>query len=133
MPRGVYQRKKEGAEAPSVFSTPERIEPVANAALDQNTAPAPAPVKTIKMELLRNYVPRKLISIVGYLRPEKKVKSAGGQITVVQNEEWIAGEMRPHELSGVGFPNKIWAGTVIEVPEDEGRTMRANKIAEVYI
>ena len=106
---------------------------MANAALDQTVTPAPEPIKTIKMELLRNYVPRKLISIVGYLRPEKKVKSAGGQTVVIQSEEWIPGEMKPHELAGVGYPNKIWAGTVIEVPEDEGRVMRANKIAEVYL
>ena len=116
---------------------------MAQAALVQNTDPAPAPVvaappapepiKTVKMELVRHYVPKHLVSIVGHTKPEKKVKNAAGQITILQKEEWVPGEMMPHELAGVGYAKKIWAGTVIEVPEDEGRQMRANKIAEVYL
>ena len=116
---------------------------MAQAALVQNTDPAPAPVvaappapepiKTVKMELVRNYVPRKLVSIVGYKKPEKSVKNAAGQVIVLQKEEWVDGEMKPHDMAGVGYTKKIWAGTVIEVPEDEGRQMRANKIAEVYL
>ena len=40
----------------------------------------------------------------------------------------------PHNLiSIVGYENKIWAKTVIEVPEDEAKVMRQKGIAEAYL
>lgn len=95
-------------------------------------AAAPEP-KLIKMELVRHYVPKHGIRIVGHQRPERKAKNAAGQEVVVQEAAFIEGEMKPAAYPGVGFPNKIWAGTVIEVPEDEAREMRAKKIAEAYL
>lgn len=98
-----------------------------------NTAAEAAPIKTVKMELKRHYVPHKLVSIIGYQRPEKRAKTAAGTEIITQTAAFIEGEMMPAAYPGVGFPNKIWAGTVIEVPEDEARDMRAKKIAEAYL
>ncbi len=104
---------------------------MAQAAL--NEAAEPAPVKTVKMELKRHYVPHKLISIVGHQRPERKVKNAAGEMVVATEAKFIDGVMYPPVFAGVGYDNKIWAGTVIEVPEDEGKTMRQKGIGEVYL
>lgn len=93
----------------------------------------PAP-KLVKMELKRHYVPKKQPpNIVGWNRPERRVKDAAGRETVVQEGGFVPGEMCPPPQPGVGYPNKVWAGTVIEVPEDEARTMRTHKIAEAWI
>lgn len=91
------------------------------------------PVKGVKMELLRNYVPRNLISIVGWQKPAIMQKTAGGEMKEIEPAEWRAGEPKPPKYAGTGFINKLWAGTVIEVPEDEARDMRKAKIAEAYI
>lgn len=99
------------------------------------TTPAPAPVaeKAVKMELTHNYVPLKLISIVGYQKPAVTRKNAAGQMIEVEPAEFIEGQMKPPVYPGTGFPNKIWAGTVIEVPEAEAKVMRQRKIAEAYL
>lgn len=109
------------------------------------TAEAPAPVKTIKMELKRNYVPNKLVSVVGYQRPAKIVKDAAGTMREVEPAAFIDGEVFPPVFPGVGFgaifdedgnktrEQKVWAGTVIEVPEDEAKIMRRLGIAEAYL
>lgn len=89
--------------------------------------------KAVKMELKRHYVPHKLISIVGYQRPAKVVKNAAGEMKEVEPAKFIEGEVYPAIFPGVGFENKIWAGTVIEVPEDEAKTMRQKSIGEVYL
>lgn len=89
--------------------------------------------KTVKMELKRHYVPHELISIVGHQRPERKVKNAAGEMVVATESKFIEGEKFPPVYPGVGFDNKIWAGTVIEVPEEEARMMRQKGIAEAYI
>lgn len=59
--------------------------------------------KMITMTLKRHYVPK-------------------GEYEVISRAE--------HEQPGVGYPNKLWAGSVIKVPEDEARDMRAKEIAE---
>lgn len=95
-----------------------------------NTATA---TKLVAMELKRHYVPQGEIKIVGHLRPAKVVKDAAGHEVEVAPETFIEGEMYPSVYGGVGFANKVWAGTVIEVPEDEAKTMRKLGIAEAYI
>ncbi len=92
-----------------------------------------APTKTVKMELKRHYVPHNLISIVGYERPARFTKNAAGEMKEVEAAAFIEGEMFPPIFAGVGYDNKIWAKTVIEVPEDEGKTMRRLGIAEQYL
>lgn len=95
--------------------------------------PTTEPAKTVKMELVRHYVPKNLISIVGWQKPAVMRKNAAGEMKEIEPAEWREGEMKPPHFAGTGFPNKIWAGTVIEVPEDEARDMRKLKIAEAYI
>lgn len=95
--------------------------------------PAPQPRTGVKMELNRNYVPKDLIRIVGHQKPAVLRKNAAGDMREEEPAEWRAGEMKPPVYPGTGFPNKIWAGTVIEVPEAEAQEMRAKKIASVYI
>ncbi|RYY67719.1 MAG: hypothetical protein EOO12_00235 [Chitinophagaceae bacterium] len=98
-----------------------------------NDAPTTAPVKTVKMELKRNYVPHKLVSIVGYERPARFVKNAAGELKEAEPAAFIDGEMFPPLFAGVGYDGKIWAKTVIEVPEDEAKVMRQKGIAEAYL
>lgn len=94
------------------------------------TAPAP---KMVAMELKRHYVPHKLGRIVGYQKEARIVKNAAGEKVEVEPARFVEGEVFPPIFAGVGFDNKIWAGTVIEVPEDEAKTMRAKGIAEAYL
>jgi hypothetical protein len=103
---------------------------VADATPNQNNS---APVKGVKMELKRNYVPKQLLSIVGWQKPAVLQKTAGGEMKEVEPAEWKPGEIKPPVFAGTGFPNKIWAGTVIEVPEAEAREMRQKQIAEAFI
>lgn len=103
---------------------------MASAAPTTNTAVEPKPVA---MELLKNYVPVELLRVVGYKKEAVQRKNAAGQMVVVEPEEFIAGEMKPSVYPGTGFPNKIWAGTVIEVPEPEAKIMRQKRIAEAYL
>lgn len=87
-------------------------------------------VKMVAMELLRNYRPAGVFEIVGYVRPAVIRKDAAGREYEAQPAEFVAGEMAPPPQAGVGTSGKIWARTIIRVPHDEGRTMRANGIAE---
>lgn len=89
--------------------------------------------KTVAMELKRHYVPVNLQRIVGYQRPARIVKNAAGEKVEVEEAKFIEGEMFPPIFPGVGFDGKIWAGTVIEVPEAEAKTMRSKGIAEAYL
>lgn len=112
MPRGVYERK------------PKDQSPMAT-----ETA-APQPSKLFPVLLVKNYKPIGDYEIVGYLKEEVKQKDSAGNWRVVEKEEFIEGEMKPHQSPGVGFPNKIWAGTHIRLPIDEAKTLLAKKIAE---
>jgi hypothetical protein len=92
--------------------------------------PAPPVGKLKAMELKRNYRPVGAFEIVGHTQPEIKRKNAIGVMEVVQKQSFVPGEMAPPPVPGVTFTHKIWAGTVIRVPIDEAKTMRANSIAE---
>ena len=128
MPRGVYERRGGLRAASSISATQKESGPVTQ------VAPTEAPaVKPVKMVLKRHYVPHKLISIVGYERPARFVKNAAGETKEVEPAKFIEGEAFPALFPGVGYDNKIWAKTVIEVPEDEARDMRQKGIAEAYI
>lgn len=83
----------------------------------------------IAMKLERHYVPRGEFEIVGYHKPEVKKKTATGDWKVVEPEEFVEGEACPPPNPGVGYPNKIWASTVIRVPEEEAKTMHRLGIA----
>ena len=111
MPKGVYERKSKEPD----MSPPEA---------------AKHDVKMFPVLLSKNYVPKGEYEIIGYLKAEVKVKDAAGNWKVVEKEEYIKGEMKPHATPGVGFPGKIWAGTNIALPIDEAKAIIAKKIAE---
>jgi len=121
MPKGVYDRNK---EIPTMASETET-----------------AGVKLFPVLLTKNYVPCGTYEIVGYLKEAVKQKDAAGNWKIIEKEEFIEGEMKPHQSPGVGFGAmvmkdgsmvnaKIWAGTTIKLPIDEAKTVVAKKIAE---
>lgn len=102
---------------------------------------APQPSKLFPVLLTKNYTPIGKYEIVGYLKPEVKRKDSAGNWRVEAKEEFIKGEMKPHESPGVGFGAmemkdgstvnaKIWAGTQIRLPVDEAKNLVAKKLAE---
>lgn len=107
MPRGVYDRS-----------------PTADAVED-----APEPVKMIAMKLERHYRPAKEFEVVGYHKPEVKRKFPDGTMKVVEPAEFIKGEAAPAPFPGVISTGKIWAGTVIKLPEAEAKNIRNLGIA----
>jgi len=119
MPKGVYDRK--GI-------------PMAEATEAQR-------VKLFPVVLTKNHVPASEYEIVGYLKEAVKRKDAAGNWRVIEPEEFIQGEMKPHQSPGVGFGEmimkdgkkinaKIWAGTTIKVPTEEAKYLVSKKIAE---
>lgn len=107
---------------------------------------AGAPKPTMRsMKLLKNYQPAEIIDptdplkkrmlpptyeIVGWHRPEKKAKDSHGVETIVQTAEFINGEAAPPPYPGVGFPNKLWAGTVVKLPLEEAKRLQSLRLAE---
>lgn len=89
-----------------------------------------APAKLVSMKLLRNYVPMGQHQIVGYHKEARVMKNAAGQMIEVEKAEFIPGEAKPPAQAGVGYPNKIWAGTVIKLPADEAKRAYDLKIGE---
>lgn len=105
MPKGVYDRNP-------------KENPMAEAA------------KMFPVLLSKNYAPCGEYQIVGYLKEAVKRKDAAGNWRIVEKEEFIEGEMKPHASPGVGYAGKIWAGTTIRLPVDEAKSVVAKKIAE---
>lgn len=120
MPKGVYERKPKEIPTMASETTPQKLFPVV---------------------LNKNYVPKGAYEIVGYLKDEVKRKNPAGQWVVVEKEEFIEGEMKPHPSPGVGFGEyedangkktnaKIWAGTTIRLPVEEAKHLVSKKIAD---
>lgn len=134
---GRKRNSKGAASAAPSFISPQQQEvgPVSVDAPNVTTPAeqAPEPVKGIQMELVRNYVPVSLLRVVGWKKPALMRKNAAGQMVEVEPEEWMEGQAKPAPYPGAGFDNKLWAGTVIEVPEAEAKRMRTLRIAEAYI
>lgn len=86
--------------------------------------------KLVPVILTKNYAPSGKFEIVGYLKEAVKRKDAAGNWKIIEKEEFIEGEMKPHPSPGVGYPGKVWAGTHIRLPVDEAKTVVAKKIAE---
>lgn len=98
-----------------------------------NAAPNEKPASNeplVSMTLLRHYVPMGDYAIVGHTRPAKKVKNAAGQMVEIEPEAWIEGEAMPPAQAGVGYPNKLWAGTTVRLPKAEAERAYKLKIAE---
>lgn len=109
MPRGVYERKPKESD----MSPPE----------DED-------VKLFPVVLSKNYAPSGKYEIIGYLKEAVKQKDASGNWRVIEPEQFVEGVMKPHPSPGVGFPNKIWAGTHIKLPLEEAKSVVSNKIGE---
>lgn len=95
-----------------------------------NSPDKAAPQKLFPVVLSKNYAPSGQYEIVGYLKDAVKRKDAAGNWKIVEPEEFIKGEMKPHPSPGVGYNGKIWAGTHIGLPVEEAKTVIAKKIAE---
>jgi hypothetical protein len=52
-------------------------------------------------------VPRGTYEIVGYLKEAVKRKDAAGNWKIIEPEEFIEGEMKPHQSPGVGFGEMV--------------------------
>ena len=112
MPKGVYDRKpKEDQMSAEIVAEKQ-------------------PSKLFPVVLNKNYRPRGEYEIVGYLKESVKVKDAAGNWKIVEKEEFIEGEMKPHQTPGVGYPDKIWAGTHIRLPLEEAKHLVAKKLAD---
>lgn len=88
------------------------------------------PSKLFPVLLSKNYVPRGEYEIIGYLKEAVKQKDSAGNWRVIEKEEFIEGEMKPHASPGVGYAGKIWAGTHIKLPVDEAKALISRKAAE---
>lgn len=86
--------------------------------------------KLFPVVLKRHYVPMGRHEIIGHVRPKVEAKNAAGQMVLVTPEEFIHGEGFPPPNPGVGFDNKIWAGTHVRLPIDEAKGLVAKKIAD---
>lgn len=91
---------------------------------------APAAEKLFPVLLTKNCSLIGNYEIVGYLKEAVKRKNAAGTWKIIEPEEFIKGEMKPHTSPGVGFPNKIWAGTTVRLPVAEAKRLIALKAAE---
>ena len=107
-------------------STEISIEPAATIAAIKANKPKMVPVK-----LLRNYRPSGEFEIVGHHRPAVTVRNVAGKDVVITPAEFVKGEVAPPPQAGVGFANKLWAGTVIRIATDEAKTVKANGIGEL--
>lgn len=120
--------------------------------LDTNGADAPPPPKMVRVKLLRNYRPQErpnpayvpspkqdgrylppVFEIVGHWKPAVIVRNKLGKDEELEPAKFIDGEPAPSSKSGVGFADKLWAGTIMRVTSDEAKYMRANGIGEIEI
>lgn len=100
---------------------------------DKFVMPAPNGEKLIKMTLDRHYKPVGFYEVIGYNKEEVVKKRSDGTTIVTERAEFIPDIVKPYPISGVGFQNKIWAGTVLKVQENEAKQMRADRIATYEI
>lgn len=120
MPKGIPNAKP-------LAEQDAELEQMIAAEAEADAAPV---VKMVSMELLRNYRPAGAFEIVGYTQLAVIRKDGAGREYEYEAAKFIAGEMAPPPQAGVGTLGKIWAGTILRVPQDEGRIMRTNNIAE---
>lgn len=117
------------------------------------TAPALAPVipaapKMARVKLLRNYRPFEPLDpadpkkkdrlpptfeIVGHWRPAVVVRNILGKEEVLEPEKFIEGEPAPAPKAGVGYMDKLWAGSIVRFTTDEAKRIKANGIGEIEI
>jgi hypothetical protein len=114
--------------------------------LDTNGPTAPPPPKMVRVKLLRHYRPRELpdpsnkgkylppvFEIVGHWKPAVIVRNKLGKDETLAPETFVEGEPAPSSKVGVGYADKLWAGTIVRVAAEEAKYMRANNIGEIEI
>lgn len=119
------------------------IEPAATTAAIEANKPKMVPVK-----LLRNYRPQEALDpndqakkarlppvyeVVGYWKPAIIVRNKLGKEEELEPAKFIEAEVAPPPQAGVGFDNKLWAGTVVRFTTEEAKYLRANGIGEIEI
>lgn len=102
----------------------------------------PAPVKEaskstpkpkggmVEMVLLKNYRPGGEFEVVGHQTEARLTKSPTGEMIEAEPSRFVAGEIAPAPLPGVGYEGKIWAGTVIRLPREEAMRVYDKGIAK---
>lgn len=131
----------EAGPVTQVAPTEINIMPPATAAAIEANKPKRVPVR-----LLKHYHPSGEYEVLGWHRPEKRKKSAGGIEEIVQKAEFVRdkdddetsatyGKVKPApaEMPGTGTKDKIWASTVIRVSREEAKRMRLNGIGEIEV
>lgn len=121
--------------APNKTSDEIEIMPAATRAAIEANKP-----KTVRMTLLKNYRPGGEFQVLGYNKEPVIRKRPDGKLVEVEPGGFIeemdeSGNIMPApaKLPGTGFPDKLLAGTVINVSSAEAKRMRANGIGEVEI
>jgi hypothetical protein len=114
------------------------------AEMPQLYAAVPAP-KMVTVKLERNYVPLGELDaegkptgvpnhvVTGYWQDEIKRKNPMGQEVIIQPLAFIENQPKPPPQPGVGQADKLWAGTVVKLPVEEAKTLRAKGNASVEI
>ena len=100
----------------------------------------------VRVKLLRNYRPRELpdpankgkylppvFEIVGHWKDAIVVRNKLGKDEELEPAKFIEGEPAPSSKAGVGYADKLWAGTIMRVASDEAKYIRANGIGEIEI
>lgn len=119
------------------------VTPIETAPGNQAPPPAEKKEKLVPITLVRHYVPMgkkdaeghrvDTHEVVGWQRPEKRMKRPDGQMVVVEEAAFIEGEGAPPPQPGVGFAHKLWRGTTIKVPVSEAKEMRKAGIGVIEI
>ena len=104
--------------------------------------------KMVRVKLLRNYRPQEALDptdpkkqrrldpvfeIVGHTKPAVYVRNKLGKDEEISPAVFIEGEPAPAPKAGVGYMDKIWAGTIVRLSVDEAKYVRANGIGEIDI
>ncbi len=143
MPRGKSKRKGAAIEPP--FSIPategnqmepakESVNPVMEAApLPPPPPPKPVGPKMHTVKVLRNIQPIGDYEIVGFHKEAVVRKDTTGRLVEISKAEFVSGEGAPPPYAGVGFKNKIWAGTVIKLNDEETKRFKQAKAVELEI
>ncbi len=131
LPRPVTGQQSAPAVPSSAAPTVSTDEDIEEGAKDAFSLYASVPeVKMRAMQLNRHYRPMGDYEIVGYMQPEITRKGPDGKETILQEAAFIPDVMAPSPMPGVANANKVWATTIIRVPVEEAKRMRANNIAE---
>jgi hypothetical protein len=134
----LYRKLEKATEESAVEIYPQATVEALEAARPKMTA--------VKLE--RHYRPKSdVFEVIGYWQPEIRRKDTTGVERVIQREEFVSKvdyvedsptfgkiKMAPPPQAGVGSASlKIWAGSVVRLPNEEARTVTRAGIGTVEI